>query len=171
MWSIILKSLYFFLPAYIANMAPVLFKWLPWKKIPVSEKYFGRNKSWNGILIATIIGTIIFWLQKLAYSKGFTSLALIDYTDFSIVLGVLMGLGAMVGDLVESYYKRERGIKPGQPWILWDQLDFVIGALVFVFFIYIPSIEALLTILIVSPLLHFVVNYIGYLLGIRKRKV
>ena len=74
MWLIIWKSLYFFLPAYFANMAPVLFKKLNLLNKPVHEKLFGKNKTWRGLVVAVILGGIIFWLQKIAYIKGFKSL-------------------------------------------------------------------------------------------------
>lgn len=165
---LIIKSLYFFLPAYVANMAPVLFKWIPWLNKPVHERLLGTNKTWRGIIVATIMGTIVFALQKCAYAAGFTSWALIDYSGFSILLGALLGFGAIAGDAIESYYKRKQGIPPGQPWIPWDQLDFVFGGIVMGFFFYVPPAEVVLVLVVISPILHIATNYIGYLLGIRK---
>lgn len=170
MLQLILKSLYFFLPAYIANMSPVLFKWVPILNKPIHEKKLGKNKTWRGLVIAALIGTLVFWLQKIAYQRGFTKLALIDYTGFSILLGFLLGTGALIGDLVESYYKRKAGIAPGKPWIPWDQLDFVIGGIVLSFFVYVPPISVVLVLLIFSPLLHIIFNYLGYWLKINKSK-
>lgn len=166
---VILESLYFFLPAYFANMSPVLFRWLPFDK-PISKKLFGKNKTWRGLVIAVIIGTLVFYLQKTAYQLGFTQLALIDYSDFSLMLGFLLGLGAISGDLVKSYYKRKSGIKPGKLWPFWDQIDFVFGALLFSFFVYVPAAEVAVVLILASPLLHIATNYIGYFLGIRDVK-
>ena len=165
--ELILKSLYFFLPAYIANMSPVLFRRIPWGNKPVSVKFFGENKTWRGMIIGTIIGGMIFALQKIIH-LGWQGLALIDYNDFSIGLGFLMGSGALLGDLVKSYYKRKAGIAPGKKWIPFDQLDFVLGGLVLGFFVYIPPAEVALVLIIISPLLHIIVNYLGYLLKINK---
>lgn len=170
MWLLILKALYFFLPAYFANMAPVIFKWIPVLNKPVYERWFGRHKTWRGLLIAIVVGGLVFWLQKIAYISGFRSWAVIDYSDFSLLLGFLMGGGAIIGDMVESFFKRKFEIKEGKPWIPWDQLDFVLGGLIFSFLVFVPPAEIFLLILILSPLLHIVVNYIGYLLGIRKVK-
>jgi len=168
--SLILIALYFFLPAYFANMAPSVFKFIPWSKYPINKRLFGNNKSWQGIIIAILTGTLIFWLQKLLYTKGFTSLALIKYTDFSVFLGALMGAGAIIGDLIESYYKRKRDIPSGSSWMPWDQLDFVFGGILFIFFVYIPPISIILILLIASPILHIATNYVGYLLKINKNK-
>ena len=167
---VVLKSLYFFLPAYFANMAPVLFRGIPFFGRPVHEKTFGKNKTWRGLLIAPIIGMIVFWLQQIAYVNGFQAWALIDYSDFSILFGFLLGLGAILGDLVKSYYKRKAEIKAGERWIPFDQIDFVIGGIVFSFFMFVPPAEVVLILLIVSPLLHIVANHLGYWLKIRKEK-
>ena len=170
MLELILSALYFFLPAYFANMAPVFVKKLNFLNDPVHEKLFGKNKTWRGLVVASITGLIVFWLQKVAYMNGFVNLAIIDYADFSIMFGFMLGFGAILGDLVESYYKRKAEIPPGKPWPVFDQLDFVIGGIVGSFFFYVPPAEVVLVLMVASPLLHLIVNRIGYWLGIRKVK-
>jgi len=167
---LILKALYFFLPAYFANMAPVIFRKIPWLGVPVHEKLFGQHKTWRGLIIAPIIGVVIFSLQKYAHQAGFQALSLIDYSDFSLGLGFCLGAGAILGDLLKSYYKRKEGIPPGEPWIPWDQMDFVVGGLIGSLFYYVPSISVVMILLIASPSLHIVVNHIVYWLKIRKEK-
>jgi CDP-2,3-bis-(O-geranylgeranyl)-sn-glycerol synthase len=170
MGNLILTALYFFLPAYIANMAPVLFKWVPFLDIPIWEKKVGKNKTWRGLIFGTLIGGLVFFCQKLAYNSGFVKWSLIDYSDFSIVFGFLLGFGALAGDAVESFYKRKGGLKEGQSWFIFDQLDFIIGGVIAGFLIYVPPASIVLVLLIVSPILHITVNYIGYLLKINKTK-
>ena len=167
---LILQSLYFFLPAYAANMAPVLFRWLPFLEKPVHEKVFGRNKTWRGLVVAALSGGLVFFIQKVLYIQGFDSLAIIDYSDFSILYGFLLGAGAILGDLVKSYFKRGYDVSPGERWIPWDQLDFVFGGILFSFFLYVPPVEVVLILLIASPILHIVVNHAAYWLRIRKEK-
>lgn len=169
MITLILKSLYFFLPAYLANMAPFFIKYInKWKK-PVSSKYFGKNKTWIGILFAVIVGFVVFLLQQVFYLKAI-NLSLIDYQDFPFYFGAVLGLGAIVGDLIESYYKRQAKIAPGEPWMLWDQLDFVFGGIIASSLFYVPAIEVVVVLLIVSPVLHVLTNFIGYTLGLKKNK-
>lgn len=169
---LILKALYFFLPAYFANMAPVIFKKVPFLAKPVNAKLFGVNKTWRGLVLATLTGTLIFLLQKQLYQLGgfWENIALIDYTGFSILLGALLAFGAILGDLVESYFKRKRGTAPGKQWFPWDQLDFVIGAFLLSFVIYVPAIEVIVMLLLLTPLLHVGTNHIAYYLKIRKEK-
>jgi len=166
----ILESLYFFLPGYIANMAPVLLRWIPVGGTPINEKLFGSHKTWRGLIVGIIMGGIIFSLQKYLYVTEFKLWAIIDYGDFSPVLGFLMGLGALVGDAVKSYYKRKGGLKPGERWFPYDQIDFVIGGIIFSWFVYVPQAEVVLILLLVTPILHIVVNHIGYWLRIRESK-
>ena len=170
-WLLVLQALYFFLPAYLANMSPILFKWLPLFNAPIWEKKLGKHKTWRGLIIGTVTGIVIFSLQKLAFSKGFQELALIDYGDFSLMLGFFLGLGAMMGDMVESYLKRKKNIAPGQPWMPWDQLDFVFGGLLLSFLVYVPPVEVVAIIIILSPLLHIFFNYFGYFLHLKKNKL
>ncbi len=167
---LIVQSLYLFLPAYVANMAPVLFRWLPFLDKPVQEKVFGKNKTWRGLLTATLCGGFIFFIQKVLYAQGFRSLAIIDYSDFSTLYGFLLGAGAILGDLVKSYFKRGYEVAPGERWFPWDQLDFVFGGILFSLFMYVPPAEVVLILLIASPVLHIVVNHAAYWLGIRKEK-
>ena len=166
----VLHCLYFFLPAYIANMMPVFVKKIPLFDFPIWESKLGSHKTWRGLFFGTLGSGLVFWVQQVLYKHGFQSLALIDYSDFTVLFGFLLGLGALLGDLVKSYYKRKADIAPGQPWIPFDQIDFVIGALVVGFLVYVPPIEVVLVLLVVSPVLHLLVNYIGYLLGINKKK-
>ena len=168
--SIILQALYYFLPAYIANMAPVLFQKVPFLATPIWEKKLGKNKTWRGVVAAVLCGIVVFWLQKRAYTAGFTSLAIIDYADFSVLLGFLLGFGAIIGDAVKSYYKRKAGIKPGERWLGFDQLDFVVGGLIFSFLLYVPPIEVAVVLFLATPFLHIATNHLGYWLGMRKVK-
>src|SRR5581483_10209 len=61
----------------------------------------------------------------------------IDYRDIdALIVGSLMGLGAMLGELPNSFVKRQLGIAPGAHargprrvvFYLWDQVDLLCGA-------------------------------------------
>ena len=166
----ILESLYFFLPAYLTNMAPVLFRGIPWGGKPISAAQFGEHKTWRGLVVAPLVGGLAFLLQRWLYLHGFQDWALIDYADFPFWFGFLQGGGVILGDLIKSFYKRRQGIKPGDPWWGWDQLDFVIGGIVLGFWVYVPPAEIVLVLLVLSPILHLLANNIGYLLKIKKNR-
>lgn len=182
---LLLKALYFFLPAYFSNMAPVMFKKVPVFNKPISLELFGKNKTWRGLVSAVLIGFLVYLLQVLLYrfslgvvtgSSGawfwnlIQDLSLINYLEYSLWLGFLLALGAILGDVAESFVKRKLGFKPGQSWFPFDQLDFVVGALLLSALIYVPNVIVVVILLVVSPLLHLAINYVAYLVGIRKVK-
>ncbi|MBR9677068.1 CDP-archaeol synthase [Candidatus Woesearchaeota archaeon] len=180
MVSVIIKALYFFLPAYFANMAPVLFKnkFLFLKK-PIDNNLqfkgkplFGSHKTWRGLIVGIMLGWFVFWLQRLFYADYalFRNISLFDYSTAPITLGLLLAFGALFGDLVESLVKRRISIAAGKPWYCFDQLDYVIGGLLLSLIVYTPPFSAIITILLFSPLLTVLVNYSAYYLKIRKTK-
>jgi CDP-2,3-bis-(O-geranylgeranyl)-sn-glycerol synthase len=170
MLILLLQAIYFFLPAYFANMAPLLFSKVNILARPVNSKYFGTHKTWRGIIGATIVGQIVYLIQYWVYSPKLATFAIINYHHYPVYFGAVLGLGAILGDLVKSYYKRKEGIKEGHSWIPWDQLDFVFGAIIFGFIVYVPHIKIVVALLLVSPVLHVSANYLGYLLKFKKSK-
>tara|TARA_Y100000310_G_scaffold332967_1_gene409566 strand:- start:627 stop:1097 length:471 start_codon:yes stop_codon:yes gene_type:complete len=156
-------------------MAPIFFKKIPLLNSPVDfgkkfkgKPIFGKNKTWRGIIIAPFMGLLIFFLQQQLYGvELFRNLSLIEYSHFSIWFGFVMGLGAILGDLVKSYFKRQEGIKSGKSWPIYDQIDFVAGGLLFSFFFHVPDALVAFIIFLASPVLHFLVNTVAFRLGIR----
>ena len=57
--------------------------------------------------------------------------SIVDY-DRCPFIGLLLGVGAIGGDIVKSFFKRCMKIAPGGRWIPADQLDFGIGALILI---------------------------------------
>ncbi|MFC1741857.1 CDP-archaeol synthase [Nanoarchaeota archaeon] len=176
----VLKCFYLLLPGAFANMAPVLFKKVNFLNYPVDlgkkwkgKPLFGSHKTFRGFFFAILLSIIIVYLQKLLFTNHtfFRSISFIDYTAYNtILLGFLVGFGVTFGDLIESFFKRRARIKPGRPWIPWDQLDCVIGGLLFIAIIYIPPVEVIVFLVIVVPLLHIAINHIGYYMGINSSK-
>ena len=84
------------------------------------------------------------------------------------MIGFLLGFGALFGDIVKSFFKRRIGIKPGERFIPWDQLDFVFGALAFVSFVFVLPVEMIIIAIVASFLLHIATNHVGFYLKIHK---
>lgn len=178
MLEIILTALYFFLPAFVANMFPVILGALkfPFGQ-PVSERLFGSHKTWRGFYAGYLGALLILALQK--YFLPGEDFPLLAYAHLNIFLyAIPFGLGAIAGDTIKSFFKRRLHRKPGSPFFPWDQLDFVIGTLLSLVPFYLlypqsflispfqPSI--ILTLLLLTPLLHFLVNLFAYALGLKK---
>jgi CDP-2,3-bis-(O-geranylgeranyl)-sn-glycerol synthase len=175
MLELILSSLYFILPAYFANMAPVFAKKLnlPLGK-PINEKFFGTNKTWRGFYSAYILALLVLALQYyIAHnspsSSAITSYSLLDYNQINIFLyAFLFGIGALSGDLFKSFVKRRHKIHPGEPWAPFDQLDFLIFALIFIAPFYLIPWQNFLVLLIATLILHLLANVLAYFLGLKK---
>ncbi len=66
---------------------------------------FGASKTWRGLLLSIVVTTAVSPLLRLEFASGF-----------------LVGLGAMVGDLLSSFTKRRLGIKPSNKATGLDQV-------------------------------------------------
>ncbi|MFH1438987.1 MAG: CDP-2,3-bis-(O-geranylgeranyl)-sn-glycerol synthase [Candidatus Woesearchaeota archaeon] len=188
--KLILQTLWLFLPALLANLTPPLMKKVNLLNKPIDfnlkfrgKRLLGDNKTIRGLVFGVIVGILIALLQSFLYQYDtfisdihiFQWFSVIDYSGlgiFNIIfLGFLLGFGALFGDMVESFFKRQIGIKPGRPFFPFDQIDFLIGAIAFLTIIYMPSWQIIVTLLIIGILLHLLANLIGYLIGVNKRMI
>lgn len=172
----IFQALYLMLPAFFANMAPVLARnHLKALARPIDGRLklrgkplFGNHKTWRGLLTGTVVAILVAFIQYII--DGFLpGLSLISLERWYLV-GFLLGFGALIGDMVESMFKRQLDIKEGHPFIPFDQIDFIIGSLLFLSIVYVPSAWIICIILAGSFILHATTNHIGFYLGIRKSK-
>jgi len=162
----VLQALYFFLPAYVANMTPVLVKKLELFNWPINKIALGSHKTWRGIIFGVGAAIFVAYCQA-RYVPWLPNLSIAPYEQW-LGLGLLLGLGALAGDSVKSYFKRKKGIKPGGRWIPWDQIDYVIGGLALTYFVFFPGIKAAITLIVVSFFLHYLVSWMGYDFGLRR---
>jgi CDP-2,3-bis-(O-geranylgeranyl)-sn-glycerol synthase len=176
----IISALYFFLPAGIANMAPVLCSKYKFLNYPVDfgrslnrVRIFGDHKTWRGIFFGLLFAVLTVFIQRTLFMDYpiFGRISIIDYANINFILfGILLGIGALFGDLVKSFFKRRSHITPGKSWIPFDQIDYVIGGLLFSFIVFIPPITHMIIIIIAYPLFHIITNHIGFMLHLSKSK-
>ena len=173
----VIQILYFFLPAYFANMSPVLVRgWFCAFALPIDggrrlwgKRILGDHKTWRGLLAGIVAGMATYEIQRLVYETGLaTELALFDYAAYPIVPGLLMGLGAGIGDSVKSFFKRRIDIEPGASWPVFDQLDFFIGAYLFVLPVFAPPFWVTLITLPIVLITNLVSQIVGYWLGFKE---
>lgn len=184
----VLSCLYFFTPGLITNMMASLTRRIPFLKKFDKPLDFGKtingkvilgvSKTWRGFTFGPLFGFLVIFLQVYLYRYDFfQKISFINYNTINILLfGFLMCFGAMFGDAFFSFFKRRFNIKPGTPWIPFDQLDFVIGAFLFLtpylnFYLHLNfGILHWVFIMAISFLLHVVTNNIGYYTGIQKNR-
>ncbi len=127
-----MEQLILFLPAYYANMCPGFAHGWKWPgDVPISKQWLGRNKTWRGhyaSLAGGIVMSGILYLVSLIFPIN-TTMAL--YKEHWLALGLLMGIGAKIGDDAKSFIKRRLGRNPGSRWWPFDQVDYIIGAIIF----------------------------------------
>lgn len=176
MKDLLYQSIWLMLPAAISNMSPVIFRWLPFLNIPVDlnrkwrgKAILGKHKTYRGFFVGTIMAIVTIYIQKYYY-EDMQVYSLLDYSNMNAVLvGFLLGFGALFGDSLKSSFKRRRDIEPGSPWPPFDQIDWIIGALAFVSFYQAIPLTVWIISIIVLGILHPIVNYFAYLFHIRVR--
>jgi len=169
----ILKYIWLLLPAGVANMVPPLLvfafpKWscpIDMGKCFRSKRILGDHKTWRGLIGGIIIGGLFFWLQTKWQVKN---LEMFDYQQLPWYTGLVMGAGALAGDAIKSFFKRQAGVKSGKSWFPWDQIDWILGMIVS--FSLIAKLTTLnMAVLVTLALtLHLIVKAIGYLIKINK---
>ncbi|MBI5392708.1 CDP-archaeol synthase [Candidatus Woesearchaeota archaeon] len=178
--QLIVKSLYLFIPAIVANSMPVFVKKVNFLNYPIDfgkeykgKRIFGDHKTFRGFFFGILGAILIILLQQyLAKYPFFAELTLVDFSKVNALLfGFLIGLGVLTGDAVKSFFKRRADIAPGKSWIPFDQLDLIIGGLIFISSVYLPPLKVIIFAFIVGPLLHIGFNLLGYYLGIKKNKL
>ncbi|MDD1730477.1 MAG: CDP-2,3-bis-(O-geranylgeranyl)-sn-glycerol synthase [Methanospirillum sp.] len=161
------------LPAYVPNSAAAAVGGgMPidlGKTRSDGTRLFGDGKTIRGFFGGVACGCLIGGLQIIA--QGSSALSFLpQHTPLSVIL---LATGALVGDMVKSFFKRRAGIERGASWPFVDQYDFVAGAFAFLiigapaFALSSLTLPVILTILILTPVLHRVVNIIGYKLGVK----
>ena len=178
-------ALWFFLPGGIANASPVFAKRISflhrlYKPLDFGKKFrgkaiLGQNKTWLGLIFAVFIGLIVIALQKYGFENSEwlrTVSGSVNYSKNTIwLLGPLMAFGALFGDAIESFFKRQLNVASGDSWFPFDQIDYVIGGLLFSLIIVRLSIFEYLLILIIWLLMHLISSYIGYLVGPKNKPI
>ena len=138
-FSIIIQAFWIVIPIYVANASAVIVgggKPIDFgKSFKDGHRILGDGKTWRGLLAGTFLGmTAGFGLvvvAKYLNTSEYAFLGVTDFEGFPLMILILFSLcfGALLGDIIESFFKRRIGKDRGQDWIPFDQLDFLVGAL------------------------------------------
>ena len=179
----ILFALWFFIPAGIANSTPIVVAHIPglntlnapmdFGKKFHKKRIFGEHKTWRGFIAGMVMAVLVIWLQvglfdHYAWIRHISQP--VFYSGGSIVaLGLLLGFGALIGDATESFLKRQYNIDSGQRWFPFDQLDYVIGGLLFATAYVRLPVQDYGWIIIIWFCMHLIFSYIGYILKLKDK--
>jgi CDP-2,3-bis-(O-geranylgeranyl)-sn-glycerol synthase len=157
--TLIIGAMKFIFPAYCANAVPVIAgggKPMDFgKNFFDGKRVFGNNKTYRGFFFGLAVGIAVGLVECFLFG-------------YPILFSVLSPLGALLGDLTAAFLKRRLGIAPGGLFPVVDQVDFVVGALLFSLPLAIVSWELAVAVLIITPPIHLVTNFVAYKLGLKK---
>lgn len=155
-------ALYFIFPAYCANAIPVIFG--GGRPIDAGRTFIdgkpmlGSHKTVRGFFAGLIVGTLVGFVQNAVY----------PLYQSNPLLGFVLSLGALIGDLFDSFVKRRLGFPPGASFPILDQLDFVVGALLFSLMVPpLPPLNLILIIIVITPPIHLLTNVLAFLFGFK----
>jgi CDP-2,3-bis-(O-geranylgeranyl)-sn-glycerol synthase len=155
-------ALYFIFPAYCANAIPVIFG--GGRPIDAGRTFIdgkpilGSHKTVRGFFAGLIVGTLVGFVQNAVY----------PLYQSNPLLGFVLSLGALIGDLFDSFVKRRLGFPPGASFPILDQLDFVAGALLFSLMVPpLPPLNLILIIIVITPPIHLLTNVLAFLFGFK----
>lgn len=164
--------------AAVVHIAVIKLKLLEGLKRPLDggrtfrgQRLFGDNKTWRGALVMTAASTAFAPLQ------GVLRLERLEYFDYGAtplwLVGLLLGLGFVVFELPNSFLKRRMGVAPGGRgnafFVLLDQVDSVVGCLVFLCVVWVPPLHVWLWVLVLCSGVHMLLNSVFVLLGLKER--
>ncbi len=156
------EALKFIFPAYCANGAPVLAGGGPpldfGKNFFDGKRLFGKNKTFRGFFFGWLIGILVGIVEGLVFG----------FATYSVLFSVLTPLGALLGDLAGAFLKRRLNIAPGGLLPVIDQVDFVVGALVFSLPLLMVYWELAVAVLLITPPIHLFTNFLAYKLKLKK---
>jgi CDP-2,3-bis-(O-geranylgeranyl)-sn-glycerol synthase len=156
------EALKFIFPAYCANGAPVLAGGGPpmdfGKNFFDGKRIFGTNKTFRGFFFGWFIGIFVGIVEGFVFG----------FATYSVFFSMLTPLGALLGDLTGAFIKRRLSIAPGGLLPVVDQVDFVVGALVFALPLMMVSWELAVAVLLITPPIHLFTNLLAYKLKLKK---
>jgi CDP-2,3-bis-(O-geranylgeranyl)-sn-glycerol synthase len=161
--TVIIEALKFIFPAYCANAVPVIAG--GGRPMDFGKNFFdgkpvlGKNKTFRGFFFGLAIGTFVGVVESLVFSYPF---------PLNVLFSVLSSLGALCGDLAGAFLKRRLGIAPGGLFPIVDQVDFVIGALLFSLPLAMIYWELAVAVIIITPPIHLLTNFLAYKLKLKK---
>lgn len=155
-----IEALKFIFPAYCANAVPVI----AGGRLPIDlgknfldgKPIFGKNKTFRGFLVGLAVGTAVGLVESIAFG-------------YRLEFGLLLSLGALFGDLAGAFVKRRLSIRPGDMLPVVDQVDFIVGAIVFSLplSLQFASWQLFAAALVITPPIHLLTNFAAYKLGLK----
>lgn len=184
MFEALFFAFWFFGPAGLANVFAFLSSKIPYiKKLnyPVDfklkfrgKRVLGSHKTIRGFVVGIALAIVGVYFQVFLYTSVpfMREIKTIDYAAINpILFGFLAGFGALSGDAIKSFFKRQMNLSPGKSWVPFDQIDYILGGILFTYF-YVPlHWTEYLLLFFVWFMIHPLISFWGYLLKLKKQPI
>lgn len=141
---------------------------LKWRGHPL----FGTNKTVRGLLLMVVVGAFWAWVLD---AMGWGSTYFDQFAPW--LWGGLAGLGYILGELPNSFLKRQLGIGPGEAapggqgklfWVI-DQVDSLFGVWLVLCLLHPMPLTLLLSLVLLTMIVHPLVAGLMVCLGLKQR--
>jgi CDP-diglyceride synthetase len=145
------------------------------------RRVFGDNKTVRGFVVMIPAAAFAFWALSAVLSAAAPSVAsslwAISSREYA-VLGAWAGLGFMLGELPNSFIKRQLDVAPGQAprgrtaalfSFVVDRLDSIIGMLLAITLVVPTPWLTWLFVILIGPAIHLAFSVLLYRLGVKER--
>ncbi len=165
-YSFFIEIILVLIPLYLANSSAMLLG----GKTPIDlnqhfvdkKPFLGKGKTVKGTLFGISIGILAVLLIDF-YFQGKVPI-INNYLHY----GILVSIGAILGDLIGSFLKRRMNIERGKPVLLLDQLDFVIVGILFGSLVHKVSVELFLLVCVITLIAHRIANFVAFKFKLKK---
>jgi CDP-2,3-bis-(O-geranylgeranyl)-sn-glycerol synthase len=156
----------------------------PWLNRPLDggamlrgHRLFGANKTWRGVACSWAGSILTVAAQKYIIGDKAGNLAIIDYGQANVFwLGTALSLGATLGELFNSFVKRQLDVAPGKPHIgrlrpvfyIFDQVDALVTTWPLLLFWLRPGWLLVALSFVLILVIHQAISLIGYAMGLRE---
>ncbi len=166
--EIVLNSFWFLVPALIANGFPVMASKIIKNKHRIDNgitlkdgnPLFGKTKTIEGFIAGMLGGALAGMLLNY--------LNWVNMPQMGAGLGLILGFGALTGDLIGSFIKRRRNLKSSQKSFLIDRIDILFGVYLMTPLTGLFSIYWIPFHIIYCLVFMKMFSAIGYFLGLKK---
>lgn len=138
------------------------------------RRLFGDNKTWRGAVVV-VVGVVVATLLLSLWPWWWDRLPDGIRDAGPLLYGVLLGLGVVLGELPNSFLKRQLGVAPGAQSSLaltiYDQADFVLAVWVLLLPLWAMAWWQAAFVFAVVTAVHLVINVIGYAIGARETAI
>ena len=159
-----LKIIILITTAGVANMIPPLSAkiWPKWET-PLdgglkfnNKRLLGDHKTVRGIVTGILAAQLVYfiWIRWMPILPWY--------------FGGLLGFGALGGDIIKSFFKRQLEIPSGKSWFPWDQIDWILGTIFIYMFWGTLGLTEIMLLLGIGLGLHLLVKVIGYFMKVNK---